>query len=217
MEPKKLLATILFCLMFASFANAQTKVEIGEDVYVFFLGQWRPGVVVAKKGRKIQVEYTFVSAKRDIFQRRGIRKLNELNALDYSRKWSSANGKFEILGALTNVLGTDRIVITKEDESELEVDLKKLCDKDNKYVNKLVASIDKAALRGEVPARTPRLPEIESFDQEFGAHGSFNSSATGNVEALGGLPKYMRRKSSAQLHFRTNITRWIIIRDTPCW
>ena len=199
---------IIFAFLVASFllpiesTCAQSKVEIDEEVFVYFLGEWRRGYVVDRKGRKLLVEYTFVSSKQDVFQRRSVRKLNEINAMDFSRTWSSASGKFTIEGALMTVLDDDRIIVMKEDETELEVSLSKLSEKDNKYVRKLIASIDKAAKRGEIPARTPRLPEIESFTEEFGNYASF-SVVNGNekAEPLGELPKYMRDFKQAGVGF----------------
>ena len=192
----------LLCPLFASAAQAQSRVEIDEEVYVFFLGEWRRGVVIDRKSKKLLVEYTFVNSKQDVFQRRNVRKLNEIDAMDYSRKWTSTSGKFTINGALTSLGDDGKITVMKEDETELEIELSKLCDKDNKYVAKLVAKIDKAALRGEIPARTPRLPEIGRFDRNgFGSQSTFASSAGSDIAPLGKLPKYMRDFKQAGVGF----------------
>ena len=157
-----------------------------------FLANGVEGTSLRKKGRKLLIEYTFVNPRQEVFQRRSVRKLNEINAMDFSRTWSSVSGKFTIDGALMNVLDDDRVIVMREDETELEVQLSKLSDKDNKYVKKLITSIDKAARRGEIPARTPRLPDVEHFDGDFGNLASFSVGSGGDVSPLGKLPKYLR-------------------------
>jgi len=192
---------LICCLQFVNQANAQSRVEVDEEVYVYFLGEWRRGIVLDRKSKKLFVEYTFVNSKRDVFLRRNVRKLNEIDAMDYSRKWSSASGKFTIDGALMNLLDDDKIVVMKPDESELEIELSKLSDKDNKYVKKIVASIDKAAMRGEIPARTPRLPEVERFESGTSSQSTFSDDTNSSVTPLGKLPKYMRDFKQAGVGF----------------
>ena len=195
------LIALLFSFAFVSPVQAQSRVEVDEEVYVYALGKWRRGVVIDRKSRKLLVEYTFVNSKQDVFLRRNVRKLNEIDAMDYSRKWASISGKFTINGALMSLGDDGTIVVMKEDESELEIELSKLCDKDNKYVAKLVASIDKSALRGEIPARTPRLPEVERFEGSFGSHSTVFSASNRDAAVLGKLPKYMRDFKQAGVGF----------------
>ena len=65
---------------------AQSKIDKEEDVKVLFLGEWCDGVVVDKKRNQYLVDFFWsAGSKQEVFDRQNIRRLNEVDAMDYSR------------------------------------------------------------------------------------------------------------------------------------
>ncbi len=189
-------------LMFApADCQAQAKVNVDEQVKVQFLGSWHDGVVVAKdKKGKMLVEYEWAGkAKREAFDRPQIRKLCEVEAVDYARNWQSAEGTFRIVAALKDAKDGSAILITEELD-ELTVELSKLSKKDNTYVAKMIKGYKEAVARGNAPASIGKLPELESFSTN-GSTMSTLSGATSNLKPLGALPSYLREFKQSGVGF----------------
>ena len=93
----------------------RAKPQLEEEVRVFTFNEWREGTVVAKgkKGAFI-ISYEFAGKeKEDSFERVDIRKMCEVEALDFARTWRSADGKFTIVAALKAVSYTHLTLPTK--------------------------------------------------------------------------------------------------------
>lgn len=176
----------------SSKAYAQAKVEVDEEVKVLFLGDWRDGIVLARKGREAEVQFPFAgSLKTDVFDRNDIRKMNEVEALDFSRTWRSTNGTFSVDAALKTI-GADEVTLIKEDLTEITVPLDKLGAADNQYVEKLRKANKQMVAAGIVPMPTPDLPEIADYGQ--GVAGWFSGTGAGSraVASLGAIPSFLR-------------------------
>lgn len=190
------------CFSCTNGALAQTKVNVDEEVKVLFLGDWRDGVVVETKGKIALVEFEFANnMKQQAFQRKDIRRLNEVDAMDFCRTWKSASGSFSVDAALGSING-DEITLIKEDLTEIKLSLDKLSTKDQSYVKKMGRENEKAIKRGLMPAPVPTLPEIDSFDGGFGEQSTIVVvSSSDKLVTLGSLPKYMRDFQQSGLGF----------------
>ncbi|MCU0721316.1 MAG: SHD1 domain-containing protein, partial [Pirellula sp.] len=142
---------------------AQSKLEEGESVKVMFLNSWFDGVVLGREKNRYGVEFEFANTtKREMFDRSMIRKKCEIDAIDLARTWESSNGKFKIEAALKSISG-EKALLVKTDESEIEVPITGLSDKDQAYLKKFKKQFDEATQKGVVPATVPKLPPIEDF------------------------------------------------------
>ena len=64
----------------------QTKIETDENVKVQFLNGWHDGYVVDQEKKQIMVEFQWGgTTKREVVSRAQIRRLYEVNAMDYGR------------------------------------------------------------------------------------------------------------------------------------
>ena len=180
--------------------HGQVDVEVDEEVLVEVLGDWIEGTVVdvekKKKNQRAMVEYTWAgSRKSDVFERHRIRKQYEYRGLDYGRIWKSSDGQYEIEASIFDIAG-ESVVIIKPDLETITVPLNRLCPIDNKYVKKFKKQFDAAVMNGEMPARTPKLPDIENFSG--GMFGStFGTMADTKVTPLGSIPSYLKEFKQA--------------------
>ena len=122
LTPKKLLFLSLCCAFFFLPSNVlfaqKAKLQKGEDVRVLYLGEWRDGVVVdIGKKQQYLINVDFGNGIERVFTRPNIRKLCEVKALDFARKWRSSNGSFEIVAALKDVVG-DKVFLITEDMAD---------------------------------------------------------------------------------------------------
>lgn len=181
--------------------HAQIKIDEGEPVKVYFLNEFRDGTVLGRQGDQYGVEFHFGSGtQQKLFPRQAIRLMCEVDALDFARTWASSSGQFKIDAALKAIEG-DQVVLIKPDLDEITVPLSSLSNKDNSYVKKLLKTREAAVQRGEIPAATPSLPEVERFS---GGFGEFTTVSFGDndVAPLGALPKYLTNFSQAGTGFR---------------
>ena len=113
--------------------------EVGEDVEVFFLDDWRPGKIVATdKRQNARVEFEFAAGRQTKdFIRNAVRRPYEKGAIIATRTFSDATGKFKIVAA-TIAVTTDQIRLRKSDLAEIDVPLSKLSDSDQRYIKSLI-------------------------------------------------------------------------------
>ena len=102
--------------------HAQVKPKVEEEVQVLYLGKWYDAEVIEVKGKEVLAEFVWVSTKQKVFTRDKVRLLNEVDAMDYSRRWSSRNKTFSINAALKKVTD-DSVVLIKPDLKEVTVSL----------------------------------------------------------------------------------------------
>ena len=172
----------------------QGKLVEGESVKVKFLSSWRDGVVMGVKGKRIAVEFEFASSvKQEVVNRNAIRKLCEVDAVDFVRTWQNETGEFKITAALKALEGNE-VVLIKDDEdlTELKVALDRLSKKDNAYVAKMKKMHDDMVKTGKIPADTPPLPEIKTFGGQFGSMSNFDGDSSSQVQKLGPIPSFLR-------------------------
>jgi len=182
-------------------AFAQLKLQEGEAVKVFYLNDFRDGVVLGRQGDRYGVEFQFAGGtQQKMFERQALRMMCEVDALDFSRTWASSSGQFKVDAALKAIDG-DQVVLLKLDLSEISVPLASLSAKDVSYVERLKKTRDAAVQRGEVPAATPTLPDVEELTRSFGEFGTISFSDQ-PAEPLGGLPSYLANFSQAGTGFR---------------
>lgn len=188
------LATVVACLVIAPSAHAQIKVEVGEDVKVPYLGDWHDGVVVdidKKNKKRLLIEFIWAEKfRRDVFDRRQIRKLYEFRAMDFGREWASVSGEFKIEASLFRVPNDTEVVLLTPEEKEVTVELEKLSTRDKNYVKKFVKNFKNSVRRGMIPDVTPALPEIESMSGGMGS--TIPTMASGDLTPLGSIPKYLK-------------------------
>ena len=142
--------------------QAQVKPKVEEEIKVLYLGKWYDAEVIDVKGKEVLAEFVWIKTKQEVFPREKVRLLNEVGAMDYSRRWSSANKTFSIDAALKEVTD-DSVVLIKPNLKEVTVPLKKLSQKDNSYAKKMERRRQKDVLQGLIPDRVPDLPELEVF------------------------------------------------------
>ncbi len=170
-------------------AHGQLPLEQGESVKVMHLGDLRPGVVLARDKDRYGVEFEFGNTTlKEVFERKQIRKACEVDAIDFARVWTSSNGNSKIEAALRNFSG-DKIVLMKIDETEIEVAVESLGEKDKAYLKKFRKQLEENIKKGKVPSPTPNLPELE----DYGSVSNISISAFGNEGKLGpvgAMPSY---------------------------
>ena len=158
-----------------SSAHAQDKLEKlkeGEQVEVFFLNEWQPGVVVAtdKKGNA-RVEFEFAAAKQtQDFLRAAIRRPHENGAIVATRTYKDKSGKHSIVAAVIAITDTE-VRLRKSDMTEKDMPLTSLSDADQKYLQGLIkkglAKKKKLPLKRAPIARTWTLSSGETVDGDF--------------------------------------------------
>ena len=181
---------------------AQTKLTEGESVKVFFLNSWYDGVVLGRDKNRYGVEFEFAATqKRELFNRAQIRKLCEVEALDLSRSWESANGKFKVDAALKGFTG-DKVVLAKTDGNDVEIPAASLSENDQNYLKKFKKSFEEATRKGAIPALVPKLPPLETFNDSSESNiGAIIGE--GKIEPLGATPNFLRefKQSGMGLQF----------------
>ena len=213
------MAWVAFAVMLSWFqptaVQAQAKLNEGEEVRVHFLNTWYEGVVVGRDKAKWIVEFVFANRpKREQFERTLIRKLCEFTAMDYARTWSSSNGKFSVVAAMKGV-SNDEVLLIKEDMEEIQVPLASLSQEDVNYIKKMQRQYEQAVMRGEVPAITPNLPEVEEFGSGgFGVMASFVLNSD-QVAPLGAVPDFMRTFRQAGTGFMMSRKRQEVVAVIP--
>jgi hypothetical protein len=192
---ENVLATFLFYTMtlgWVNLANAQMKLEVGEKVKVATFFGWADGEVLGKQGKGWGVRYKDVHKEQSgLFHRNQIRKLCEVDALDWARSWASANGNFKIDAALKEFNDLE-VTLTKLDLDEVKVKIDRLSTKDVTYLNKLKKNRETAANRGEIPAIVPPLPELTEFDSDSAEPPGINVGEAGKLMSpLGPMPDFL--------------------------
>ncbi|MDA8564023.1 SHD1 domain-containing protein [Mariniblastus sp.] len=169
---------------------AQQKVEVDEDVRIYFHG-WKDGVVTEVDKKQAMVEFSYAnSTRQQVFDRHDIRRMHEVDAMDFDRKWSSSDGNFKVTAALKKILD-DKVLLIKTDLEEIEVPVARLSKSDASYVKKIKKNRERAIKRGDFPAPTPELPELETFDQVGQAIASFSTMDETTLQPLGATPSYL--------------------------
>lgn len=185
-----------FAICFFQFAatlevHAQARLVEGEKVRVLVLGSWRDGTVVESKGKKALVSYVFVSETQKVMDRVNIRKLCETVGVDYARSWSTADGNYQVIASLKDVIG-EKAVLVKEDLTEVSVPLASLSTKDRGYAKKTIKNRNAAVEAGKTPATTPTLPPIQAFEAGGTFVQSLFDSSQAVIRPFGALPPYLK-------------------------
>ena len=212
----KCVFAISCCLIYFSpvLSHGQLKVEVDEDVKVFYFREWRDGIVVDKKGNKILVEFEFAaSSNQEVFGRKDIHRLYEHQGLDFGRNWESTNGKFKVEAAILGLDG-DKVRLMKTDFNEIKVPLSKLSQKDNSYVNKFLKKMKAEIKQGTRPAPSPDLPEIENFEN-FGSSLGFETEGEEGFTKLAPTPSYLKNFKQAGMGFNLIRKRQKLIAVIP--
>lgn len=176
---RQLLLTCCWCWFLASMTTstvqAQDKLEKlkeGEQVEVYFLNEWQPGVVIAtdKKGNA-RVEFEFAAAKQtQDFLRAAIRRPYENGAIVATRTYKDKSGKHSIVAAVIAISDTE-VRLRKSDMSEKDLPLTSLSDADQKYLQGLIKKglpkKSKLPLKRAPNARTWTLTSGETLDGDF--------------------------------------------------
>jgi len=154
--------------------QAADKYQAGEEIEVFFLNKWWPGVVV-EVGRRGEVlaEFEFAAAqKRQVFPAAQVRGAFEAGALLPAKLWSDMSGKFKIRAALIAV-DKDSITLRKPDKTEITVPIDKLSQSDQDLLKKFKK--EAAVTVGPAP------PILEEFALDSALDPSSLWSTTANV------------------------------------
>lgn len=158
-----------------STTHAQDKLEKlkeGEQVEVFFLNEWLPGVVIAtdKKGNA-RVEFEFAAAKQtQDFLRAAIRRPYENGAIVATRTYKDKSGKHSIVAAVIAITDTE-VRLRKSDMTEKDMPLTSLSDADQKYLQGLIkkglTKKKKLPLKRAPNSRTWTFSTGETVDGDF--------------------------------------------------
>lgn len=187
-------------LAMAQNVEGQVKPKEGDEVKVLFLRDWHDGVVIGRKGDKYGVQYEFGgTAQQRMFTRSEIRMMCEVNAMDLARNWASNNGQFKVEAALLKI-EDDSLVLVKTDLKAIKVPLAKLSSKDLAYIEKFKKSHETAVAKGEIPARTAELPEIENFSSTLSGAAVVGFGEE-KVGPLGKIPTYLADFKQAGIGF----------------
>ena len=166
-------------------ATAQVKVKIDDEVKVRHLSSWYDGKVIDKQRNEFLVEFEWASRTRqEVVEREDICLLYEVDAMDYGRKWATADGKFTVVAALSDVNDAD-VILKKEDLTTITVPIELLSARDKSYARKILKDYEKAIASGEAPARAINMPEPLEFDKtktrELNFEQSTPSGTVGNT------------------------------------
>ena len=182
----------------SSILQAQLKPKVNEEVRVYHGFNWRDGTVLKIRKNQFLVDLGFEGE--EVFDRPDVRRLFEVDAIDYGRNWETANGKFKVVAALKSIDG-DELTLIKSDLREIKVPLEKFCDRDKAYIKKFKKARQRAVVQGEMPDIIPELPEIEIFDYSFGFVSTFFRGTEVEAKPVGGIPKYLKQFKTAGVGF----------------
>src|SRR5262245_47417709 len=167
---------------------AQTY-KMGENVEVFYLNSWYPGVVVSSSPRGIVVEYSFANRpRRELFKAEAVRAEYESGAMARGRNWTDTSGSFKVKAALL-AINDDSVTLRKQDLSEITVQISKLSEGDRSFLTKLQKSMGLAGERGPQPLE----PDTFSVGLDFGA-ASFGSTDGRPAIEPDPIPGYLKLK-----------------------
>jgi hypothetical protein len=163
-------------------------------IEVFFLGEWRPGLVANTNARgEVLAEYEFAGGSQQrVFKQTEVRFAYESGALVRARFWSDQSGKFRTKAALLKIMDDNSVMLRKPDMTELTIPLSSLSETDQKFVKSLLKSGGPTALTG------PEPPLLENFGGS-GVFGSFAATFGGAGSKPAALvadpiPSYLRLK-----------------------
>ena len=124
----------------------------GENVEVFYLGSWLPGVVVKANSRgEVLVEFSFATRpRREVFKADAVRAEYESGAIARGRIWSDPSGSFKVKASLLSTTD-DEVTLRKQDMAEIRVAVSKLSEGDKAYLKKLQKSMGLAGQRWPEP------------------------------------------------------------------
>ncbi len=196
-----ILFIVLACFVLISPTYGQVMPEVDEEIQVYHLGGWKDGVVLEVEKKQVRASYTFISEKVGVFDRTKIRRMHEVDAIDFDRRWSSADGSFRVVAALKSY-DDEKVKLIKFDLNEIEVPLARLSRNDRVYVKKVKRNIKTAISSGARPAETPDLPKIEQFLDSGDAVMSFTTFGESNVSALGSTPDFLKTFTQQGVGFR---------------
>ena len=201
-------------MMLPSRSYGQLPLEEGESVKILFVGEIIDATIIARDKNRYNVQFTFANQEQTkVFERAQIRKLCEVNAIDFAKVWASSNGKFKIEAALKSFEG-DKVKLVKTDETEIDVPIASLSDKDKAYLSKFKKQYDEAVKLGQVVAKYPSLPPIDDYgvvDPE-----SFSVVVgEGKVSELGSMPSYLTTFEQSGLGFKLTRQRQKLVAAIP--
>ena len=180
--------------------HAQVKPKVEEEIRVLYLGKWYDAEVIDVKGKEVLAEFVWIKSRQEVFPREKVRLLNEVEAMDYSRRWSSLNKTFSIDAALKEVTD-DSVVLIKPNLKEVTVPLKKLSQKDNSYAKKVERRRQKDVIQGLIPDRVPELPELEVLGFAVSSGSTFTTAEPSSGKSLAGTPSFQKEFSQAGTAF----------------
>ncbi len=195
-----LLCVFVYSVLISS-TYGQVMPEVDEEIQIYHLGKWKDAVVLEVQKKQVRASYTFVKEKEGIFDRTKIRRMHEVDAMDFDRRWSSADGSFRVVAALKSY-DNEKVKLIKFDLNEIEVPLERLSRSDRVYVKKVKRNIKTAVSKGARPAETPDLPSIEQFSDSGDAVVSFTTFGESKVSALGTTPDFLKTFSQQGVGFR---------------
>ncbi|MBA2116237.1 SHD1 domain-containing protein [Bremerella alba] len=167
------------------------KFKVGDVVQVSdWRNEWKNGTVVDINRRgELLVETAFAGGlHREVYQPKAVRFAYEVGAIGIARTWTDASGTFKIMAAPLGIVG-DKILLRREDMSEIEVPIAKLGDADQRYIDRLKAEVGIRA----TPAPDPIPPiRFEGTDNEnLNAIGSVGYAEDRIAILPDPLPSYM--------------------------
>lgn len=194
---------------------AQSKPENGETVQVLFLGKFHEGVLIDQDKKKFMVEFEWgTKTQSKVFERKDLRRQNEIEAVDFGRTWKSVSGSFKIEAAMKSFTDSE-VTLIKEDLSELTVGLDKLSPADGKYVKEFQKQLEAGVLGGTTPAITPELPAAKSFGSGAMGIQTFSANQASEIKPLGAVPAFLTEFQQAGLGFNMLRKRQELIAVIP--
>lgn len=179
-------------------SSAQLPLNEGESVKVPYQDQWIDAVVIGQRGQNYGVRFTVEEKEQQaLLQRRVIRKLCEVEALDFSRNWASKDGKFRVDAALHKI-HEDGVELQKVDGTSITVPLASLSDRDVAYVKTIKKNIDTASAGGTIATQMPPLPPLTKFKLQQAAELRGTKAA---AFALGKVPSTLQGFNPAGVEF----------------
>ena len=174
------LISMVFALSTGEALAAEQRFEVGDEVEVLFLREWRSGRVLQTDPRgAVGVEYEFAATSQQrVFAQNQVRLKCEIDALAPVREWKDASGKFRIRAALLRYTGK-QVTLRKVDMEEIDVPASALGNSDQRYLAKF-----KKETSGDSKGRVG-LATVERFagTPEAARENSFNGGP-GLKEAL---------------------------------
>ena len=134
------LIVLLLATMLASVATAEVPFRAGEEVEIYYLGQWRAGRVLNVDRREgVYCQYTFHSVRERWFDPSEVRREYEKDAIARARLFKDADGKFSIVAATLSVNETT-VKLRTDASKEIDVPIQRLSSSDQVFLKKLVRS-----------------------------------------------------------------------------